>query len=233
MSQKFSLYDDLTVEENIAFYGGIYGLANQRLRMRTEWAVEMAGLQQRRRSPTRLLAGGWKQRLALACALLHEPPIVFLDEPTSGVDPVSRRRFWDLIYAMADSGVTVFVTTHYMEEAEYCGRLALIYRGRRIAMGTPAELKASLAGETLLEVRCRGYQDALEAIEGLPMVRDAALFGNGLHVRTDDPRAARAAISQVLAGMGSAVEHMEAIAPTMEDVFVAMIEQADRHGGGA
>jgi len=231
MSQKFSLYDDLTVEENIAFYGGIYGLSNRRLEERTQWAVEMAGLQERRRSPTRLLAGGWKQRLALACAILHEPPIVFLDEPTSGVDPLSRRRFWDLIYTMADQGVTVFVTTHYMEEAEYCGRLALIYRGRLIAMGTPAELKSSLAGETLLEVRCRQNEQALEIIESLPVVLDAALFGSGLHVRTTDPREAREAINTALDDAGLAVDHMAAIAPTMEDVFVAMIEQQDRMGG--
>jgi ABC-2 type transport system ATP-binding protein len=232
MSQKFSLYDDLTVEENIAFYGGIYGLGNRRLQERTQWAVEMAGLRERRRSPTRLLAGGWKQRLALACAILHEPPIVFLDEPTSGVDPVSRRRFWDLIYAMADQGVTVFVTTHYMEESEYCGRLGLIYRGRLIAMGTPAELKRSLAGETLLEVRCRQNEAALEIIADLPVVLDAALFGSGLHVRTAaDPRVAREAITAALSSAGLAVEHMAAIDPAMEDVFVAMIEQQDRMGG--
>jgi ABC-2 type transport system ATP-binding protein len=230
MSQKFSLYDDLTVEENIAFYGGIYGLGNQRLRERTQWALEMAGLQERRRSPTRLLAGGWKQRLALACAILHEPRIVFLDEPTSGVDPVSRRRFWDLIYAMADQGVTVFVTTHYMEESEYCGRLGLIYRGRLIAMGTPAELKNSLAGETLLEVRCTSNEQALEIIAGLPVVLDAALFGSGLHVRTADPGAARESITAALNRAGLSVEHMDAIAPAMEDVFVAMIEQQDRMG---
>jgi ABC-2 type transport system ATP-binding protein len=231
MSQKFSLYDDLTVEENIAFYGGIYGLSDRRLQERTQWAVEMAGLGERRRSPTRLLAGGWKQRLALACAILHEPPIVFLDEPTSGVDPVSRRRFWDLIYAMADQGVTVFVTTHYMEEAEYCGRLALIYRGRLIAMGTPVELKGGLAGETLLEVRSRQNEQALELIAGLPMILDVALFGSGLHVRTADAQAARAAITAALAGAGLDVEYMEVIIPTMEDVFVAMIEQQDRMGG--
>ncbi len=231
MSQKFSLYDDLTVEENIAFYGGIYGLANKRLRQRTDWALEMAGLQEHRRGPTRLLAGGWKQRLALACAILHEPPIIFLDEPTSGVDPLSRRRFWDLIYAMADQGVTVFVTTHYMEEAEYCGRLAMIYRGRLIGMGTPAQLKTGLAGETLLDVRCQSNQQALEVIEGLPMILDAALFGNGLHVRTADPQAARAAITQALSGRKLTIEHLAPIAPTMEDVFVAMIEQEDRNGG--
>jgi ABC-2 type transport system ATP-binding protein len=172
MSQRFSLYDDLTVEENIAFYGGIYGLSNKRLQQRTDWAV-----------------------------------------------------------AMADQGVTVFVTTHYMEEAEYCGRLALIYRGRLIAIGTPADLKRGLAGETILEVHCRQQQDALELITGLPMVLDAALFGNVLHVRTSEPQAARAAIKASLTGQNLAVSHMVPIVPTMEDVFVAMIEQQDRNGG--
>jgi ABC-2 type transport system ATP-binding protein len=141
MSQRFSLYEDLTVEENIAFYGGVYRLTAEKLKERTAWVVEMAGLAERRKSKAGELSGGWKQRLALGCAILHEPPIVFLDEPTSGVDPLSRRRFWDLIRRMAAEDVTVFVTTHYMDEAEYCDRLALIYQGKMVAMGTPAELK--------------------------------------------------------------------------------------------
>jgi ABC-2 type transport system ATP-binding protein len=141
MSQRFSLYEDLTVEENIAFYGGIYRLSPQKLKERTAWVLEMAGLGERRRSRAGELSGGWKQRLALGCAILHEPPIVFLDEPTSGVDPLSRRRFWDLIRSMADDGVTVFITTHYMDEAEFCDRLALIYQGKMVAVGTPQELK--------------------------------------------------------------------------------------------
>jgi ABC-2 type transport system ATP-binding protein len=141
MSQRFSLYEDLTVEENIAFYGGVYRLSAEKLKQRTEWVIDMAGLTDRRSSKAGELSGGWKQRLALGCAILHEPPIVFLDEPTSGVDPLSRRRFWELIYGLADSGVTIFVTTHYMDEAEYCDRLALIYRGELVAVGTPAELK--------------------------------------------------------------------------------------------
>jgi ABC-2 type transport system ATP-binding protein len=150
MSQKFSLYEDLTVGENIRFYGGIYGLAGKQMARRRDWAVDMAGLAGHENSLTAVLSAGWKQRLALACAILHEPPIIFLDEPTSGVDPVSRRRFWDMIYQMADQGITVFVTTHYMEEAEYCDRIALIYRGKMIAMGTPVELKTrSLTGKTL------------------------------------------------------------------------------------
>lgn len=150
MSQRFSLYEDLTVEENIAFYAGVYRLPAAKRRERTEWVIEMAGLTQRRSSNAGQLSGGWRQRLALGCAILHEPPIIFLDEPTSGVDPLSRRKFWELIYALAEGGVTVFVTTHYMDEAEYCDRLALIYRGELIAVGTPQELKqARAAGRRL------------------------------------------------------------------------------------
>ncbi len=147
MSQKFSLYGDLTVEENIDFFSGIYRLPREKKRQRKEWVIEMAGLSGHRHSLTAVLSGGWKQRLALGCAILHEPPIIFLDEPTSGVDPISRRRFWDLIYDLSGRGVTVFVTTHYMDEAEYCNRLGLIYRGELIALGTPHELKTELAGE--------------------------------------------------------------------------------------
>ncbi len=145
MSQKFSLYQDLTVEENIDFYAGIYRIPPERKRKRKEWVIEMAGLAQHRRRLTADLSGGWKQRLALGCAVLHEPPVVFLDEPTSGVDPINRRRFWDLIYDLSGRGVTVFVTTHYMDEAEYCNRLGLIYRGELIALGTPLELKEETA----------------------------------------------------------------------------------------
>jgi len=153
MSQKFSLYDDLTVEENIGFFGGVYGVAAERRVQRAEYVLRMAGLADQRGAMTRSLAGGWKQRLALGCAILHEPPIVFLDEPTSGVDPIARRRFWDLIYEMAAGGSTVFVSTHYMEEAEYCHRVALMYRGRVIALGAPAELReAEGPGATMDDV---------------------------------------------------------------------------------
>jgi ABC-2 type transport system ATP-binding protein len=161
MSQRFSLYDDLTVEENIDFFAGIYGVAQGRRRERKEAVVRMAGLEQQRGMLTRLLAGGWKQRLALGCAILHEPPILFLDEPTSGVDPIARRAFWDLIYGMAAAGQTVFVTTHYMEEAEYCHRLALMHQGRFIALGSPGELKRERGLPTIEEV----FVAAIEAEE--------------------------------------------------------------------
>ena len=151
MSQKFSLYDDLTVSENIEFFSGVYGVPKARRKSRKEEVLKMAGLEDRANDPTALLTGGWKQRLALGCAILHEPPIVFLDEPTSGVDPIARRHFWDLIYEMAERGSTVFVTTHYMEEAEYCQRLALMYRGKIIALGAPDELRRELGPDAKME----------------------------------------------------------------------------------
>ena len=161
MSKKFSLYEDLTVEENIDFYSGIYCLPPAKKQARKEWGIEMAGLREHRRARTGVLASGWKQRLALGGAILHEPPILFLDEPTSGVDPMSRRRFWDLIYELSGRGITVFVTTHYMDEAEYCDRIGLIYRGELIALGTPGQLKHDLMAETVLEVLCEQPQEAM------------------------------------------------------------------------
>ncbi len=152
MSQKFSLYDDLTVGENIDFFSGIYGVEKSKRAARERYALEMAGLVGQEKVMTRTLSGGWKQRLALGCAILHEPPIVFLDEPTSGVDPIARRAFWDLIYQLSEAGQTVFVTTHYMDEAEYCHRVALLYHGKMIALGTPAELKAQMKQPSMEQV---------------------------------------------------------------------------------
>jgi len=152
MSQKFSLYDDLTVEENIRFFSGIYGVPKNRRDERRDYVLKMAGLEDKHAAMTRLLPGGWKQRLALGCAILHDPPILFLDEPTSGVDPIARRGFWDLIYQLSEAGRTVFVSTHYMEEAEYCHRLALMYRGRVIALGSPQELKDNRKVATMEDV---------------------------------------------------------------------------------
>jgi ABC-2 type transport system ATP-binding protein len=152
MSQKFSLYDDLTVEENLDFFSGVYSVPKEKRAARKEFALRMAGIGEKRASMTSLLAGGWKQRLALGCAVLHEPPVIFLDEPTSGVDPIARRAFWDLIYDLSHDGHTVFVSTHYMDEAEYCHRLALMYRGRVIALGEPAELKDRLSLPSMEDV---------------------------------------------------------------------------------
>ncbi len=224
MSQKFSLYEDLRVEENIDFYGGIYGLKGDLLERRKDWALAMAGIEEHRRSLTAILSGGWKQRLALACAILHEPPIIFLDEPTSGVDPLSRRRFWDLIYAMADQGITIFVTTHYMEEAEYCYRIALIFGGRIIAMGSPLTLKTQLMQEQIVNLRCPAPQDVIDVLTALPEVRDASLFGAGLHIVTGDAQTTMAAIDRRLGQLNIPILAMERIQPSMEDVFVSLIE---------
>ena len=230
MSQKFSLYEDLTVTENISFYGGIYGLAGKQLAERLDWAVAMAGLHDHRTSLTAILSGGWKQRLALACAILHEPPIIFLDEPTSGVDPVSRRQFWDLIYSMADQGITIFVTTHYMEEAEYCDRIALIYDGKMIATGSPMELKTRFMQDTIIELRCTDPQSLIAPLKSLLEIRDAALFGSGLHIVAKDDTTATAAIKKLLGELAMDKESwaMETILPSMEDVFISLIEEVDR-----
>jgi ABC-2 type transport system ATP-binding protein len=228
MSQKFSLYEDLTVEENIRFYSGIYNIPEGKKDERREWVLRMAGLLEHRRTKTALLSGGWKQRLALGCAVLHEPPIVFLDEPTSGVDPISRRRFWDLIYEMAGRGVTIFVTTHYMDEAEYCDRIALIYRGELIAIDTPDRLKSEWMKEEILECRLDRPQEALEVLEGLPTVREAALFGQGVHVLVEEAKKALPEIREVLSSKGFTVMGIEKILPSLEDVFVSLIEARDR-----
>lgn len=230
MSQKFSLYEDLTVEENIDFYSGIYRIPGPRKRERKEWVIEMAGLKEHRRSRTSVLATGWKQRLALGCAVLHEPPILFLDEPTSGVDPISRRRFWDLIYELAGKGVTIFVTTHYMEEAEYCDRIGLIYRGELIASGSPDELKTQHMEDNVIEVVCDRPQDAMGAVEKVRGVKEAALFGRGLHVVVEDADTAVALVTQDLKRDGFHVERAESIVPSLEDVFVSLIEARDQRG---
>lgn len=228
MSQKFSLYQDLTVEENIDFYSGIYCIPAEKKKARKEWVIEMSGLANHRRQPTAILSGGWKQRLALGCAILHEPPIVFLDEPTSGVDPISRREFWDLIYELSGQGVTIFVTTHYMDEAEYCDRLGLIYRGELIALGTPHALKTEMMQEDVLDVLCDRAEAALPEITELPSVKEAAMFGRGLHVVAADGTRAAADVRQLLESRGYAIERIEKIVPSLEDVFVSLIEAHDR-----
>jgi len=228
MSQKFSLYEDLTVEQNLNFYGGIYRIPKEKKVARKAWALEMAGLTGREKNLTRELAGGWRQRLALGAAILHEPRILFLDEPTSGVDPISRRNFWDLIRKMAHEGVTVFVTTHYMDEAEYCDRLALIYRGRIIALGTPDELKREHMPEDVLEVAVDRPVETLELLSKEPVVREAALFGTALHVVVADAAAAAPIVRAALVRAGIRVDRVDKILPSLEDVFVSLIEAEDR-----
>jgi ABC-2 type transport system ATP-binding protein len=227
MSQKFSLYDDLTVTENIEFFGGIYGVPPGKLPARRDYVLEMSELTEKRDTKTKLLSGGWKQRLALGCAVLHEPPILFLDEPTSGVDPMARRSFWELIYQLSAQGHTVFVTTHYMEEAEYCNRVALMYGGRVIALGSPDELKHSLGAAHLWNLETSDLLGSLSLLQERQGMADVAVFGGGLHLTVYDDRAiaaARTALEQA----GIAVRTLEPIEPTMEDVFVSLIEKEEQ-----
>jgi len=228
MSQKFSLYDDLTVEENIDFFSGIYGVPRAKREERKDYVLKMAGIEQRRASMTNLLSGGWKQRLALGCAILHEPPILFLDEPTSGVDPIARRTFWDLIYQLSHAGHTIFVSTHYMDEAEYCHRLALMYRGKVTALGTPSELKQSLGTHHLLLLEVSDLVGSMTLLEKVRGVSDVAVFGGGLHVTVENDQSAIPEIRRVLEQASIQVPILEPIEPSLEDVFVAMIEREER-----
>jgi ABC-2 type transport system ATP-binding protein len=227
MSQKFSLYDDLTVLENLHFFGGIYGLSGPLHKEREEEALEMVGLKELRDRMTRTLAVGWKQRLALGCAILHKPSILFLDEPTSGVDPVSRRNFWSLIQQMGERGVTTFVTTHYMDEAEYCDRLALIYRGKIIALGTPTALKLETLAQGVMEVECDPLIPVLDLLKKEPWVSEAAVFGEGLHVIGKEGSDVEKEIRPLFERNGILLKKMERIRPSLEDVFVALIEREE------
>ncbi|MEW6720066.1 MAG: ABC transporter ATP-binding protein [Thermodesulfobacteriota bacterium] len=228
MSQRFSLYDDLTVEENIDFFGGIYGIPPDRKAERKDWVLGMSGLAGLRGERTAHLPAGFKQQLALGCALLHDPLVLFLDEPTSGVDPIRRRSFWDLIHELAGKGVTVFVTTHYMDEAEYCDRLCLIYRGELAALGTPEELKSRLMKEAVLEVRTGRPRETAEMLAGLPGIRGAALYGESVHAVAEDADEAVPRIRTALEEAGFPAGRVERIAPTLEDVFVSLVEERDR-----
>jgi ABC-2 type transport system ATP-binding protein len=229
MSQRFSLYDDLTVEENIRFFGGVYGLSNRELAERQEAAVKLAGLAGRERSLTRTLSGGWKQRLALGCALLHRPGIVFLDEPTGGTDPISRRLFWDIINDLAQSGTTVLVTTHYLDEAEYCNELVLMHAGRIVAQGSPGALKREVMTGAVYEVECSDPFAGIAALGKLAAVRETSIFGTRLHVNLEREEDLDRALG-ALADAGLTVSFHGRIAPSLEDVFISVI---DRSGAGA
>lgn len=229
MSQKFSLYEDLTVGENLDFFGGVYGLRGKKKESREAWVLAMAGLTDKRNMPTRDLPLGWKQRLALGCAVLHEPPVLFLDEPTSGVDPLSRRSFWELIHDMARHGVTVFVSTHYMEEAEYCHRLALMSAGKIIALGTPGELKTIWMQDSVVDLECDDLMRAGELLDHEPIFTEVAVFGNLLHLVSPQPKEAMARAREILEREGIHIDRMEATTPSLEDVFVTLTAK-DRTG---
>jgi ABC-2 type transport system ATP-binding protein len=224
MSQKFSLYNDLTPRENIAFYASIYAVPRSQRAGRVNELIEMAGLRDHARELTRNLSGAWRQRLALACAIVHNPPMLFLDEATAGVDPVSRREFWDLIYRMAGEGVSVLATTHYMDEAEYCNTIGMMYRGEMIALASPDTLRADLPG-TLIQMDCDRPLDAEKLLNGLPGVLDSAVHGAQIHVSLDAPER-QAEIVQALAQAGINAGQLEVIQPSLEDVFIHMVEKA-------
>ncbi len=230
MSQKFSLYNDLKVIENLRLFAGLYSVPAQHLEERIAWALQMSNLKGQQNLITGTLPGGWKQRLALACAVLHSPPVIFLDEPTSGVDPISRRQFWELIHHMAGEGVSVFVTTHYMEEAEYCNRLALIFRGKMVALGTPSELKRKYMQGELLLVECDSLGPAVEALQNAPDIMDAAVFGSALHLVVPNAEAAISEIRRYLETKDIAVTNVEQIRPSLEDVFVSLTTDRARKG---
>lgn len=220
MSQRFSLYEKLTVDQNITFFAGIYGITGGRLAARRAFVLDMAGLRGRESTLTGALSGGWRQRLALGCAILHEPPIVFLDEPTGGVDPLSRRQFWRLIAELARSGVTVLVTTHYLDEAEHCHRIAIIQAGRLAALGTVGELKGIFAGRPIVEVRAAQPVEAMRALEAMPEVEKTSIFGTAVHAVLRSREIGPEDIAARLAAAGVTVMSCAAVEPSLEDVFL-------------
>jgi ABC-2 type transport system ATP-binding protein len=226
MSQKFSLYNDLTVGENLNFYAGTYGVRGARLRERKQFVLHMAGLEGREGVLTKNLAGGWKQRLALGAAILHEPQMLFLDEPTAGVDPISRRGFWNLLYELAEGGTTILVTTHYMDEAEQCEYLAFIQRGRLVAQGSPQEIKANHMVGQVLEIACDRPDAASQALRDLGVFEEVALYGALIHVVTVAPDAHQPRVVEALQQAGIAVASVDRIAPSLEDVFIASARRA-------
>ncbi len=225
MSQRFSLYENLTVDENIRFFGGVYGLDRDRLAARREFVLDMAGLRGRESTLTRTLSGGWRQRLALGCAILHEPPIVFLDEPTGGVDPLSRRRFWRLIDGLSQAGVAVLVTTHYLDEAEHCHRIATIQAGRLAAHGTVPELKATFATRPILEIRAPEAVSVMRVLDAMPGVEKTSIFGTAVHAVLESRDVAPDTIAAGLTAAGLEVVSSGLVEPSLEDVFLDVAER--------
>jgi ABC-2 type transport system ATP-binding protein len=223
MSQRFSLYDDLTVDENLNFYGRTYGLRRKQLRARKRFVLEMAGLEGRGRELARNLSGGWKQRLALGSAIIHEPEMLFLDEPTAGVDPISRRAFWDLLYDLAEGGTTIMVTTHYMDEAEHCQNLAFIQRGRIVAQGSPAEIKETQMRGQVLEIDCSDPALAIPVLREMDLFDEVALYGALIHAVAPDVDGLLSQTKVALEDAGVRIRSMDAIVPSLEDVFISSV----------
>jgi ABC-2 type transport system ATP-binding protein len=228
MSQKFSLYNDLRVEENLNFYGGVYGVRGKRLKERKKYILDMAGLTGRERELTKNLSGGWKQRLALGVAIIHEPQVLFLDEPTAGVDPISRRAFWELIYDLAEQGTTILVTTHYMDEAEHCQNLVFIQRGHLVAHGSPEEVKVTQMHGEVIEIECDDPGRAIQLLNGLGIFEEVALYGISIHVVSASAEAHMLRIKSVLAENQINVTAIARIAPSLEDVFISSAREAEK-----
>jgi ABC-2 type transport system ATP-binding protein len=227
MSQRFSLYERLTVDQNIRFFGGIYGLPRDRIEARQQFVLDIAGLHGREHVRAADLAGGWRQRLALGCAILHEPAIVFLDEPTGGVDPLSRREFWELIDTLSAGGVTVLVTTHYLDEAEHCHRVAIIHAGRLAAIGTKGELKRLFTDRSILEVQAANAVEAMRLLDQMPEVEKTSIFGTAVHaVMRSGHRASVPALKTRLEQAGIPVAGIAPVEPSLEDVFLDVAERA-------
>ena len=226
MSQKFSLYELLTVEQNIRFFGALYGLSDAKTAERMKFVVSMAGLAGREGTKARDLAGGWRQRLALGCAILHQPRIVFLDEPTGGVDPVSRRQFWRLIEDMSRDGVTILVTTHYLDEAEHCHRIAIVNAGKLAAMGTSRELKEVFARRPILEIHSARPVDVMRALEEIPEVEKTSVFGTAVHAVLNSPEVDLPGLTRQLNARGLEIGGIDRVMPSLEDVFLDVVEHA-------
>ncbi len=228
MSQKFSLYTDLTVEENIDFFGGIYGLGGDKLKSRKDWVLEMSGLTERRKSLAGQLSVGYKQRLALGCSVIHEPAVVFLDEPTGGVDPVSRRNFWNLINDYSGGGTTVFVTTHNLDEAEFCNRIVLLDAGKIVAEGSPMELKENTIRNGMLFIDADDVYRAYELLSSSELVQNASIFGSALHAslsgKSRGVKESADALREYLTSNGISVRSIRPVLPSLEDVFLETIE---------
>lgn len=225
MSQRFSLYNDLSVEENIDFFGGVYGIEGSLLKERKKWVLEISNLKGKEKILTGSLPGGVKQRLALGTAVIHKPGIVFLDEPTSGVDPISRRSFWDLINSLSEEGTTVFVTTHYLEEAEYCGNIILINAGKLIAEGNAKELKTKYITTPIYEIECSPVIEALTLLEKASFTQEISIFGNQVHLLVKDNLQSKDEIGKLLSSNNINVKSIEQIVPSLEDVFIHLLEK--------
>lgn len=228
MSQKFSLYNDLSVEENIEFFSGVYGISDSKLDERKKWILNIAGLEGKEKLLTGSLPGGIKQRLALGTAVIHKPKVVFLDEPTSGVDPISRRRFWDLIFDLAAEGITVLVTTHYLEEAEYCNNILMIDSGKLVAEGSPKQLKSEYIRTDIFEIRADNPVEALELITSAPFAGETSIFGNKIHMMCGTQNLTEQGIAEFLSGSGVKIDHIEKITPSLEDLFIYLLDKGKK-----